>query len=183
MNEIITLQNVFIALSIFSTILYILKLIIFMSTGGDAEVNADFDTITETDTSFTFFSLQSMLAFFMGFGWTGLMALEQFNTTKPIALLAAIIIGLLFMYASAYLMYSIKKLNKTIKKDINELVNKQGRTYTSFPPKGEGRIEIEFNNKLSILEAINLSDEQINSFVQIKVEKIENNKIYIVKKI
>lgn len=181
MHEMINIQNVFLVVSLFSTILYILKTIIFMATGGDAEVHSDFDTVTETDTSFSFLSVQSLLAFFMGFGWSGLAALEQFKTSTTIAVIAAIIIGLLFMYGSAYLMYSIKKLNKTIKKDINELVNKYGRTYTSFQPKGEGQIEIEFNKKLSIIDAINLSDEKIDSFSQIKVEKVENNKIYIVK--
>lgn len=181
MNEIFNLQNIFLVISIFSTFLYILKMIIFLFTGGDAEVDADFNTAIETDTSFTFLSIQSLLAFFMGFGWSGLAALIQFKTTTTIALIAAFIIGAVFMYASAYLMFCIKKLNKVVVKDINTLVNKQGRTYTSFPPKGEGQIEIDFNNKLSILQAINLSDEKLDSFIQIKVEKIENNKIYIVK--
>lgn len=181
MNEVLTIQNVFIFISIFSTVLYILKTVIFMATGGDTEVNADFDTMTDTDASFSFLSVQSLLAFFMGFGWSGLAAIQQFNATKSIAIIVAFVIGLIFMYMSAYLMCSIKKLNKTIKKDINELVNKQGRTYTSFPPKGEGQIEIVYNNKLSILDALNSSDEKIDSFTQIKVEKTENNKIYIVK--
>jgi len=181
MNNIINLQNMFIAISIFATVLYILKLIIFMCTGGDTEVETDFTTETDTDTSFTFLSVQSLLAFFMGFGWTGLAAVEQFKTTKTIALIAAIIIGLIFMFGSAYLMYSIKKLNQVVKKDINELKGKQGRTYTAFAPKGEGQIEINYNNKLTIMEAINLSDEKIDSFTQVKVEKIENKKIYIVK--
>lgn len=181
MTEIMNIQNIFLIVSLFSTILYILKTIIFMATGGDAEVQADFNATTETDTSFSFLSVQSLLAFFMGFGWSGLAALEQFKTSTTTAIIAAFIIGLIFMYGSAYLMYSIKKLNKTIKKDINELTNKYGRTYTTFPPKGEGQIEIEFNKKLSILNAINLSEEKIDAFVQIKVQKVENNIIYIEK--
>ena len=78
-------------------------------------------------------------------------------------------------------MFNIKKLNKKIVIDINELIGKTGKAYTSFEPKAEGKIEITLNNKLSILDAINLSDEKINSFSEIKVEKIEDKKIYIVK--
>ena len=181
MKEIVNLTNIFIAVSIFSTVLYILKLIIFISTGGDSEVDTNFDSVTEADTSFTFFSVQSLLAFFMGFGWSGLTVIEQIHVSRTITIIIAFCTGLIFMFGSAYLMYSIRKLNQTVKRDINELINKQGRTYTSFQPNGEGQIEIDFNNKLSILDAINNTNEKIDSFTQIKVEKIENNKIYIIK--
>jgi len=181
MFEFLNLYNVLTAISIFATVLYIIKLIIFILIGGDVEVNADFDSITETDISFNFLSIQSILAFFMGFGWSGLAALTQFETDAKLTILIALIIGFAFMYMSAFLMYSIKKLNKTIKVDLNELNGKHGKAYTSIEPKAEGQIEIILNNKLSILNAINISDEKINSFEQIKVEKIENNQIYITK--
>lgn len=181
MDNLLSFNNVFIGISIFSTTLFILKLIIFMFTGGDSEVDSDFTTETETETSFTFFSVQSILAFFMGFGWTGLAAVQEFQATKLIALLAAFIVGIFFMFCSAYLMFCIKKLNHTIKKDLNELIGKYGKTYTAFEPNGQGQIQIDFNNKLTILDATNLTNEKINSFEQIKVDKVENNTIYISK--
>lgn len=181
MPDFLNLYNVFLAVSIFSTVLYILKLAIFILVGGDAEVETDFNTVSETDISFNFLSIQSILAFFMGFGWSGLAALVQFHTSGKIALLIAIIIGLLFMFLSAYLMYSVKKLNKRIVVDYNELINKTGKAYTTFEANAEGQIEIDLNNKLSTLNAINLSDEKINAFSIIKVVKVENNQIYITK--
>ena len=181
MNDLLTLNNLFIAVGVFSTLLYIMKMALYFFVGGDTEVEASFDSITETEVSFNFISIQSVLAFFMGFGWSGLAALEQFQTGGKIAVLAAVAVGLLFMYLSAYLMFCVKKLNKTVKVDINELSGKTGRTYSAFLPNAKGQIERDFNGRLSVLDAYNLTNEEIKAFTIVKVEKIEDNKIYIIK--
>lgn len=181
MPDFLDLYNILFFISIFSTILYIIKMLIFIFAGGDIEVEADFDSITETDIAFNFVSIQSMLAFLMGFGWSGLSALIQFGLGTVSVILISIAVGLFFMFLSAYIMFGIRKLNKNIKTDISELMGKTGRAYTSFTSKSEGQIEIVLNNKLSILTAINQSDEEIKAFSQIRVVKIEDKKIYIIK--
>lgn len=178
MSEIMNLENILWTIALFSTVLYVLKLIVFMVIGGDVEVEADFDSISEVETSFTFLSVQSILAFLMGFGWCGLSVNElPWGITMFIAFFA----GLLCMFISAYLMFSIKKLNKKVVVELKELEGKEGKAYTAFEPKAGGQIEIKLNNKLTILNANSLSDEKIEAFSQIKVEKVENNIVYIVK--
>lgn len=181
MLEFVTLENIFWTIGLFATVLFLLKLVVFAIVGGDVELDVNFDSITEAETSFGFLSVQSILAFFMAFGWCGLAALNYLNVGTKVSIAIAVFTGLFFMWFSAYLMFNIKKLNKKIVVDINELVGKIGKAYTSFEPKSEGKIEITLNNKLSILDATNLSEEKINSFSEIKVEKIEDKKIYIVK--
>ncbi len=181
MSEYLNLQNIFLVISLSSTIFYIVKMCLFLFLGGDVEVEADFDSLTDTDPSFSFFSIQSMLAFFMGFGWVGLAALTQFNAGVFVSLICAFIVGVLFMFLSAWLMLMIKKLDKRIVVDLNTAVGTTGKAYTSFKPKSEGQIEIVINNKLDILRAINMTDEEIEAFSQIKVEKFEDNKLYIAK--
>ena len=181
MGEIITFENILFTIGLFATVLFVLKLVVFMIVGGDMEVDADFDAMTETETSFDFLSVQSILAFLMAFGWCGLVALDNFKLNMTFTLLIAVVTGFICMWFSAWLMFNIKKLNKKVVIDINELVGKTGKAYTKFEPKSEGKIEISLNNKLSILDAVNLSDEKIESFTEIKVEKIEDKKIFIVK--
>ena len=181
MLDFITLENVLWTIAWFSTALFILKLVIFAFVGGDMELDIDFDSITEAETSFGFLSVQSILAFFMAFGWCGWVALNYLNVGSKITMVIAVATGLFFMWFSAWLMFNIKKLNKKIVINVNELIDKTGKAYTSFEPKAEGKIEITLNNKLTILDAVNLSEEKIDSFSEIKVEKIEDKKIYIVK--
>ena len=179
MPDWLNLQNILIAISIFSTILYILKLIIFIFVGGDAEVDTDFDTMTETDISFNFLSVQTILAFLMGMGWSGLAAINQFHLSGRLSLAIAILVGFIFMYLTAYLMYSVKKLNQNVKDDVSTLLNKEGKAYTSVAPHAEGQIQIDLNNRLSIVNAINDSDENIEAFSRVKVIKVEDNIVYI----
>lgn len=169
-------------IALFATILFVIKMSVFMIFGGDgSEVTTDFNTEYDSDSSFSFLSFQSILAFFMGFGWMGYAALKQFNLPQLTALLSALGVGLLFMASYAWLMFLARKLEKTVKKDKNTALDKIGKAYTKFEPKSQGQIEIEINGQLTVAQAVNNTDEVINAFEQVKVVKVENELLYIEK--
>ena len=166
----------------FATIFFVIKLIIFsVFGGGDSEVSSDFNTETDTDGTFHFISLQTILAFLMGFGWMGYTALKTFNMGQLTTFGSAFGVGVVFMLCTAYLMTLVKKLEKTVKKDKTTALNKIGKAYTDFAPKSQGRIEIEINGQLTVAEAINSTEYEIKSFDTVKVVKVENDLIYIEK--
>ena len=166
----------------FTTIFFVIKLIIFTVFGGDgSEVHGDFNTEMDSDPSFSFISLQSVLAFLMAFGWMGYACLKEFNFSQIVTLLCAIGTGLIFMFITAYLMFSIKKLEKSVKKDKTTALNKIGKAYSNFEPKGQGQIEIIINNQLIVEDAINTTEEKIKSFEKVRVVKVENDILYIEK--
>ena len=166
----------------FTTIFFVIKLIIFSVFGGDgSEVSGDFNAEIDSDPSFSFISLQSVLAFLMGFGWSGYACLKEFHFSQILTLLCAIIVGLVFMFATAFLMFSVKKLEKEIHKDKTTAIGKIGKAYTDFVPKGHGRIEIEISGQLTVTDAVNNSEEEIKSFEPVKVIKVENELLYIEK--
>ena len=181
MPEFMSIENMFLAVAVFATIFYIIKICLFIFTGGDAEVHADFTSLSDTDVAFDFISIQSILAFLMGFGWVGLACFVQFKLGALISFIAAFVFGIIFMFLSAYLMFLIKKLDKREKFDLQDFVGTVGRAYTAFKPQGEGQIEITINDQLSVIGAINMTDEEIHAFMPVKIEKIEDNKIYIVR--
>ena len=163
-------------IAVIMTALFIVKLVIFSLFGMD---DGDGDLIgTDVDDGFNFISLQSVLAFFMGFGWAGYGALE-FNLGGKISVIVAIIFGLVLMFLTVYLMFLVKKLNSTPKYDLNTLVEKTGTSYIRFDAKGSGKIQIEFNGRLETLEAWNDTDKEIESFKKIKVTRVEDNKIFV----
>lgn len=183
--DILTFENLirtFKYIAVFSTVFFVIKFLIFSLTGGDStEVSSDFDTISDTDSSFDFLSVQSILAFLMGFGWIGLAALTQWHLEIKYAILLAAFVGFIFMFMSAYLMLKVKALNQTVKLDYEKCLNTTGKAYTTIKPNSEGQIQIEINNKLSIMNAINSTDIQIEAFEQIRVVKVEEDKLYIEK--
>ncbi len=167
--------------AIFSTILFVLKLIIFTVVGGDSEVSADFNTETDTDCSFNFFSTQSIISFFMGFGWMGYAGLQQFHYNQYINFPIAFGVGLIFMVVSSLLMFATKKLEKNVKKDKKSAIQQVGRAYTSFNAHSMGQVEIEITGQLSVVNAMNDTDESINSFDLVKVVKVVDDLLYVEK--
>ena len=168
-------------IAVFSTIIFAIKLAIFAFAGADTEVVTDFNTEIDTDISFNFFSIQSILAFFMGFGWMGYAGAKQFGMSMAQHLTIAILVGIVFMLITSSLFFLVKKLEKNVKKDKATALNRTGKSYTTFAPKGNGQIEIEINGQLTVCDAINESDEEIKAFENIKVKKLEDDKLYIEK--
>ena len=174
-------EHIFYILAIVSSVIFLIKIVVFTFTGCDFEVFADFDSITDMDGSFHFLSVQSVLAFLMGFGWMGLACLKQFALGIHLSILFAFLFGLFCLFFISYLFYLIKKLEKKVVIDFSTLIGSTGKSYTSFPAKGSGQIEVVFNEKLTILPAINNTDLEINAFEQIKVVEFKENVLYIEK--
>ena len=176
-----TLLMTYYYIALFSTILFTLKLILFNFIGGDSEVFADFNTEIDTDPSFSFISVQSILAFLMGFGWMGYSGIHQFGMKALPSLGAAFGVGLLFMLVVSLIMSNIKKLEENVEKHKTDLVNHRGKAYTSFAPNSKGQIEIDFNGQLKVMDAQNLSDVEIKAFDLIIVKKVVDDILYIEK--
>ncbi len=166
-------------IAVFSTILFVVKTLIFSIFGGDAEVVSDFTTEFEFETSFDFLSIQSILAFFMGFGWIGLAGLTQWNLRLIPAMAAAVAFGLVLMFGSAYLMFLVKKLNKRVVKNYAACVGSAAKAYTAFHPSGEGQIEVEVNGRLSIEKALNTTENEIEAFSQVEIIDYKDNIFHI----
>lgn len=176
-----SIWKIYYYLAIFATILFVIKLALFSIFGGDSEVMADFNSEIDTDVAFNFISIQSVIAFFMGFGWMGYAGLQQFELNQIITFIIAFVVGIIFMFLTAYLMFLVKKLEKNVKKDKTTALNTIGKAYTTIEPKSQGQIEIEINGQLTVTNATNNTDEKINAFEAIKVVKVENDILYIEK--
>ena len=82
---------------------------------------------------------------------------------------------------TAFLMSSLKKLNKVTISDLKTLIGQTGNAYTKFEPDGIGQIQIEFNGKLATLPAINKSNEHIEFTDVVKVMDVVDDILYIEK--
>jgi membrane protein implicated in regulation of membrane protease activity len=176
-----SIWKIYYYVALFSTIVFVIKLALFATVGGDSEVIADFNSEVDTDCSFNFISVQSVIAFFMGFGWMGYAALKQFELSQWVGFGVAFAVGIVFMFLTAYLMFLVKKLEKKVKKDKTTAVGQVGKAYTKFAPQAIGQVEVEINGQLSVVEAKNDSDEEINAFDLVKVTKVVDEILYIQK--
>ena len=172
-------NNLFLVFAILGTIVFALKT--FLPIDSGSEIGGDFNGITDTDSSFSLFTIESISAFFMCSGWMGWAAKDFMHYNLKISLIIAVVSGVIGMLFFSWLITQVKKLEQTTKFDLNELVNKSGKAYMNFSPKGQSKIQIEFSGRIEEFDARNNTDEEIKSFEPIKVVKIENGEIFIEK--
>lgn len=172
-------NHVFFYTGVFSTAILLIKAFIPFDFGS--EVSGDFNSMVDSDASFNLLSLESILSFLMCFGWMGYYNLHYLNNPIKTTLIISLVCGAIGMLFFAFMFSLIKKMEFVPKSDLKDLVGKSGKSYTKFNPLSKGQIQIEFNNGLKTLDAVNNSDCEIASFELIKVVKVEDDVIYIEK--
>ena len=175
----LSISDVALCCAIFGTVIFLIKT--FLPIDFGAEVSADFNIVSDTDASFNIFTIESISAFFMCSGWSGWLCLNHLHYSIKLSALVAITMGLIGMFLFVFLIAKLKKLEHIPTANIEELAGKTGKAYMNFSSKGSSKIQIEYNSQLEILDAINDSDEEIKAFENIKVVRIENGQIYIIK--
>ncbi|MDR1208037.1 MAG: hypothetical protein LBJ89_01655 [Holosporales bacterium] len=168
----------YMAVAVVSTVLYGLKLVML--------AHADFDSIdgdTPDDSSFTFFSLQSILAFFMGFGWSGSACFTKLRDVSPVVVFfISVLAGSALLFLSVWTMSLVKKLNCIPKVDLSNAIGHVGTAYIRMAPGGMGKIRMELNGKISIFNAKNVTNQEIKAFDAVKVIAV-NDRMFNVEKV
>ena len=177
--NVLSISDAALCCAIFGTVVFLIKT--FLPIDFGSEITGDFNAMVESDASFNLFSIESVAAFFMCSGWIGWLCLNHLHYSTKLSALIAFICGFLGMLLFAFSIAQLKKLEHIPNADPKELISKTGKAYMNFLPKGNAKIQIEFQGKLATLDAINDSEEEIKAFENIKVIKFENNQIYIVK--
>ncbi|MBQ4647379.1 MAG: hypothetical protein IJB79_08530 [Candidatus Gastranaerophilales bacterium] len=177
--DVLNISSVALCCAIFGSAVFVIKTLLPVDFGS--EVTGDFNVMAESDSSFHLFSIESIAAFFMCSGWISWMCLEHLKYGLKLSALIGLAFGVAGMFLFAWLISQFKKLEQVSNPQLEELIGKTGKAYMNFAPKGSAKIQIEFNAKLDTLDAINDSDEEIKAFDNIKVVKVKNNQIYIVK--
>jgi len=180
MQEIFSSNPVYSTMAVVGTLLFLIKILLLVFA-GDFDIDSD---LTEIDggfemdggTTFSLISVQSVLAFFMGTGWTGLAALHEWNMESFSALVTAVLVGIVFMTISSFLTLKMKGLNSQTKFNIHDAIEKTGRAYTTIPAKGDGvgQVELTVGGKQQILQAMSV-DEEIKSFDAVKVISVDDS--------
>ena len=134
-----------------------------------------------SDTAFKFFSLQSILAFFMGFGWAGITSTVKWQLSFFEAFPIAFAFGGALMTFSAFLYYQVRKLNNVPVVNFYSAVGTKGTVYARIPGGAEeGKVQIVVSGALKVVTAV--SDEAIDSFTEVEVAGVKDKNTLIVKR-
>jgi hypothetical protein len=117
--------------------------------------NIDLDGIDHAGSDFQPFSLRNMINFLLGFSWTGI-SFYQAITYKPLLILLALVVGLLFVLAFFYLIRMIQKLGEDNSFTYESTIGKSAEVYLTLPGNrgGKGKVLVSVNGTVHELEAM-----------------------------
>lgn len=135
-----------------------------------------------SDVAFKFFSTQTVLAFFMGFGWAGITSTVSWKLPLWQALLVASAFGFFLMCFTYFLLTKVRKLNHTPTVNLYASLGSRGKVYITIPESSVGKVEVIVSGSLKIVCAVSV-EGSIDSFTEIEVVGMKDKDTLIVKKI
>lgn len=161
------------------TLLFLIRLVLalFVGDGGDFDVDAD----VGTDSSFTLFSLLSVMAFIMGTGWMGLACRVDWELNRPLSAVISITFGVVMMLMASGTMYVIRKLNREVNYDVGTAVGRTAKVYMRIPAKGkgQGKVQVSVSGRLKTIQAVS-DGKEIAPFTDVKVVNVRDDETLIV---
>lgn len=205
------LGKVFALIAIPSTLILVVQTVLmFIGLGGDGGIDADIDVDadipddvssggifgddvpggTDIDSVDGFdepglkiLSFRTIIAFLAVFGWVGLELVRR-EVSSIIAISVAIASGLAIMFAVAFLIRELFRLQSNGNTDINNAVGMSGTAYIPIPAdrSGKGKVTVTFQNSTHELDAV--TDEQVDipSYSEVLVIGVTGKDTLIVKK-
>ena len=149
-----------------------------------ADIDADFDAdIGDTDYSFKLISFQGLTAFFAMFGLVGLAMLKQSGFSP----LHSVMGGLAAGVATVWVMKKIFEMAMTLQSSGNiklkNAIGAEGTVYLTIHAGDTGKVRINIQNHLKVLNAKCDSDEEIKTGEPVRVVRVLSGNILVVEKI
>lgn len=161
--------QVFYAIAIGTSLLLLLQLLL-MVVGFDADAHGDFDADADATGGGHVLSVRTVTAFFVGFGWTGVAALER-GYGVTVSILLAVAVGGVFMLGVLVLMRSLYGLRYSGTLDYRNAIGVVGSVYLRVPAAmaGPGQVEVLVQGRLQVVQAFTRSPHPLPNQSRIKV--------------
>lgn len=206
-NSLSTAAQVFYCVAIPSTLVLIVQTVLmFIGFGDDADTSFDdtsivapddFDTAdgvfgedlpTETPDTFgldglRIFTLRGIIAFFVMFGWVGVV-MDAADISLFITLPVATICGFAMMMLLALILRSVMKLRSDGNLDNRNAIGASGKVHLVIPPErsGEGKVHIMLQGTYVEREAVTDSSEAIPTGSEVVVTALSGQTTLVVRK-
>ncbi len=172
-------------LALCASVVFVIQAIMTF-VGLDADYDADLPDAPDANSDFDadgfhLVSVKTIVSFVLGFGWTGVLLWNEITT--PLLLgFVALLVGFVFMFLIAWLLYLVLKLDKDNTFRIQKVVGMNADVYLSIPAnKAEtGKIMVSLNGSMHELEALTADSTPIPTGGKVKIIGIEAGETVLV---
>lgn len=150
--------QLFYAIGILALVVLFFQMLLMLVFGLDdaSDVGSmDVGDVGDHDSGLSIFSIKGITAFFVGFGWTGVICIKQ-GLSMPLAVLFAFLVGLAMMFAIFLMMKSFMRLQESGTLDYGNAIGQTGSIYVTVPPvqRSGGQVEVMIQGRLVTAEAL-----------------------------
>jgi hypothetical protein len=126
-------------------------------------------------------SVRAIIAFLVGFGWTGGLMLER-DVSFFITLATSLAVGVVFMLVIFGVMRGMMSLRADGTLDFHNAKGCTGSVYVTIPARraGHGQVEIELQGRITTIQAVTAGDEALPPQTAITVEAVEPGNLLVV---
>jgi len=172
-------MQIFYGIGIISLFSLLLQMVLLLFGGMDD--HSDISNVGDHSSGLGVLSFRGITAFFLGFGWAGVIALKA-----GLGLAAAIAIGLgtggVLMIGIFLLMTSLMRLQSSGSLNYNNAVGEVATVYVTIPPdrKGGGQIEVMIQGRLATAEALQKGATPLSQGEKVRVLETIGKSTFIV---
>jgi hypothetical protein len=126
-------------------------------------------------------SSRTLVAFLVGFGWTGVIRATE-GGDPALTAVGATLVGLLFAAVIVYMMRFLHSLKYSGTLDYANAIGEIGKVYLPIPPElgGPGRIEVLVQGRLRVVEALTRHDTRLENRVRVRVvDKLDDTTLLV----
>jgi hypothetical protein len=144
------------------TLLFILRMVFMLFGGHGADLHHDVPDTSVADTdghdtagAFKALSLQTFMAFFMGFGWGGILGKYTLHKDFGFSMLIGVCCGVLMVWLLAVMLKATLELQSSGNVRLEQAVGAEGDVYVQVPPKGQGsgQVRVVLKDRMRIVNA------------------------------
>ncbi len=129
------------------------------------------------------FSVQTVIAFFMGFGWAGLIGYRGLQWGIPASMGMGAVGGVFMMWLMAFLLRAALELQSSGNVNAQSAVGLEGTVYVTVPGtgKGTGQVTLVIGDKQRTYNAVS-ADEELPRNARVRVLAVNgDNSLTVVK--
>ena len=202
MESITGLELVFVICATFGGALFVVRLILMFMGAADSEAPDGMDVdgmdvdgmdvhdmdvhdidsadgVHDADISFKLLSLQGITAFFMMFGLVGWAMIRQGDYPPLVPIASGTVGGLATIWVMKKIFQFATSLQSSGTMDLNNAIGQEGTVYLTIRPGDIGKVQVNVQNTLSVLNAITESTEEIKTGTDVRVVKIKADKLVV----
>jgi hypothetical protein len=172
--------RVFWSIAIGATLLQMLLFAASLFGGHDFDHSPD-GSAADSVESVKLISVRAIIAFLVGFGWTGGLLLSRDVAFLP-ALAGALAAGVIFMLVIFGMMRGMMSLRADGTLDFQNAIGCTGSVYVTIPPRrsGHGQIEIQIQGRITTVQAVTADEEPLPPQTSVIVDDVEPGNLLVV---